>query len=458
MAWYVNANGETWGPVDDAQVIAWIQAGRLLAGNICLVGSQQWVDLATHPAFAAALRQAAPPPPPTSGTAAAWGANMQARPQVNVPPIAKPGPMDPRLKLWFWITGFGLFALISWGGVLIGLPMIGWAEFARRKKRASFTSWVLGRPPSRGQSLASLAIGVVFLTIGCSRLVAGWVQDLSAAREARALEQAKQLHQADLRSQIPTKVAEWQSKLSQAKTAAEAPTFDDGRIATVDRVTADITAFTSDLAPPWPPDLSQLKSQAAAVREECVARLEFEHALVDVRQQIQEAKQQATARQWVAADQAYGAALQDLDSLAKAAPWLTKFLPTGFEIASKQKEVAALRSQIAGPVAAEKQRAEKAEAARQAKEAKEAAYAELCGERPVLSAWDGELIGVAYVLKESANDPDSIDVKNCTSPMLSSDNCWISTCDVRGKNGFGAKILKRMTFSKSKLGFSQISE
>jgi hypothetical protein len=40
MAWYINASGETHGPVDDAQVLAWIRSRRLLHASICFVGSQ----------------------------------------------------------------------------------------------------------------------------------------------------------------------------------------------------------------------------------------------------------------------------------------------------------------------------------------------------------------------------------------------------------------------------------
>jgi len=57
-------------------------------------------------------------------------------------------------------------------------------------------------------------------------------------------------------------------------------------------------------------------------------------------------------------------------------------------------------------------------------------------------------------IEESAHDPDSIDVSNCTRPVLSKDNCWVSTCDVRGKNAFGALTLQKQTWSYSKaLGF-----
>lgn len=64
MDWYVNRNGQAVGPCDDATVIGMIRNGELIGGSVCPVGSQQWVDLASHAPFAEALRGAAPPPPP----------------------------------------------------------------------------------------------------------------------------------------------------------------------------------------------------------------------------------------------------------------------------------------------------------------------------------------------------------------------------------------------------------
>jgi hypothetical protein len=461
MAWYVNANGTTFGPAEDAQVIEWIRSGRMLhATMICYVGSQQWVELASYPPFAEALRFVAPPPPPMG-----MAAPVQPRPAAP-----KSKPTDPRLKLVIWVLVLLLVSFTSaWLGLVLSIAMLGSSEFARRKRKQSFVGWVLRREPSQGLVLASLVLGAVMFVGGSSRAIAGWMDDLSARRAAQAKEADMVKRQADLLASVPTRIAGWRAKLSEVQSAAETTNYFEGGLTTVDGVTADVTALTTQLGSATPPEVAQVKADAAAVREKYEARTEFNAAVNDFGQQVVTAKQQATTKQWLAADQACGAALQDLDTLSKAAPWLAPFLPAGFDIASKQKDVSALRSQIAGPVAAERQRAERAEAARQAKEAKEeaarqakeakeAAYAAVCGEKPGLSAWDGELIGVASVLKESANDPDSIEVKNCTPPGLSSDNCWISTCDVRGKNAFGAKILKRITFSKSKLGFQQISE
>ena len=447
MAWYVNANGTTFGPVDDAQVIEWIRTGRLFHGSICYVGSQQWADLASYPPFADALRMMAPPPPPV-------GAIVQA----PFRPVAPKKPTDPGLKLALWIIGLVVLSFVStWLGIVLAVPMLAHSEIGRRKNKPTFVSWVLGRPPSGAQAIASLVLGSVMFAGGAWHAITFYLHDLEAKRAAEAIAVARAKTVAELLAAVPAKITEWRAKLSQVQSDAESANYVEGGVTTVDAVTADITAVTGQLGSSTPPEVEQLKTDAAAVREKYAARTEFNTELLDIGQQVMSAKQQATARQWLSADESYANALKDLDSLGNAAPWLAKFLPTGFDIAAKKKEVAALRSQIAGPLTAEKQRQQKAAAARQAKEAKEAAYATLCGEKPAIG-WGGDLIGVEYVLKETANDPDSIEVKNCTEPALSSDNCWLSTCDVRGKNAFGAKILKRMTFSKNALGFQQVSE
>lgn len=81
-------------------------------------------------------------------------------------------------------------------------------------------------------------------------------------------------------------------------------------------------------------------------------------------------------------------------------------------------------------------------------EAERLAMSIICGDTPpMVSGWDGELIGSERFLQRTANDPDSIDVEHCTTPVLTRNRCWTSVCDVHGRNGFGAMIYNRMEFS-----------
>lgn len=71
---------------------------------------------------------------------------------------------------------------------------------------------------------------------------------------------------------------------------------------------------------------------------------------------------------------------------------------------------------------------------------------ELCGPEPTISAWDGSIIGLERAFGEVAHDPDSVEISECTKPRMS-DNCWLTTCKVRAKNGFGALVLQRYRFA-----------
>jgi len=79
-----------------------------------------------------------------------------------------------------------------------------------------------------------------------------------------------------------------------------------------------------------------------------------------------------------------------------------------------------------------------------------------CGDKPERSQWDGEIVGLGSHLKEFAHDPSSIDVSDCSEPVMSDKRCWIFRCKVRGKNAFGALILTTPMYAKSRFGFSEI--
>ncbi len=87
-----------------------------------------------------------------------------------------------------------------------------------------------------------------------------------------------------------------------------------------------------------------------------------------------------------------------------------------------------------------------------------AALKVVCGAAPVGcgGGWDGECIGTKSAFKQIAHDPGSVDVENCSAPVLTKKHCWISKCTVRAKNSFGAKIATTHTFSFSALGIEVI--
>ncbi len=96
--------------------------------------------------------------------------------------------------------------------------------------------------------------------------------------------------------------------------------------------------------------------------------------------------------------------------------------------------------------------AEKKRAAEEKLRAEAAALTYVCGDAPKISPWDGELVGSESFLARNAHDPDSIDVEHCTTPVLTKKACWVSRCQVRGRNAFGALVLNAMIFSAGRAG------
>ncbi len=123
----------------------------------------------------------------------------------------------------------------------------------------------------------------------------------------------------------------------------------------------------------------------------------------------------------------------------------------------RKVEAAAREEQRKADRAAKK--AEKEERARQAKAAAEELVRAYCGPQPERSAWDGTYDGVEHYFKKIANDPDSVDFAGCTPMVLKGPpKCWVTLCNVRAKNGFGAKILRQLVFSKSSRGWEDLSD
>lgn len=84
---------------------------------------------------------------------------------------------------------------------------------------------------------------------------------------------------------------------------------------------------------------------------------------------------------------------------------------------------------------------------REAKEREERTeLLDYCGKPPKRNDSDG-IDDVASFVRQTAHDPDSIEVSDCSVFILDERKCWVTTCNVRGKNAFGAKILNRQTFS-----------
>jgi hypothetical protein len=89
---------------------------------------------------------------------------------------------------------------------------------------------------------------------------------------------------------------------------------------------------------------------------------------------------------------------------------------------------------------------EKARAERKKDEQERAARLAMFGEPPKQSAWDGSYYEVERYLKKVANDPDSIDIDECTG-VYQTEKGWLVGCDYRGRNAFGALIRQSNWFT-----------
>ncbi len=81
-----------------------------------------------------------------------------------------------------------------------------------------------------------------------------------------------------------------------------------------------------------------------------------------------------------------------------------------------------------------------------------AALEERCGPVPDMGGGEAELAGAEDFIKRTAHDPSSVEVENCSPPVLTARACWLSTCDVRQNNEFGADTLVLYEFSVGRAG------
>jgi hypothetical protein len=360
-------------------------------------------------------------------------------------------------------------------GILMGAALLGWGIFGYKRSRRTAVELVIGRAkPTRWAACLTAGAGALFTILGIAGIAARHqeasrkAEASAAAKEQADQEQAhRQQAQASLLAAAPAKAAEWRATLKTISSdMASVKTSDD-----LHRKLGELTALR-DQARTWlgqldtkPPDAAAAVSEIESKSSQVQAMTDSVDGVAAVDRDFLAAKEQIAKRSWLEADQALDSALQRLTALQVADPAFRAFVVGGFDPVRKKAEVEAARAGIATAVAGAKKRQAAAEAAEQkraaAEEAAKAAaqtYLTLCGDAPKVSSWDGALVGLELKIKETAHDPDSIDVSECTTPVLTKDNCWASTCKVRGKNAFGALILQKQTWSYSKaLGFRPVS-
>ncbi len=149
--------------------------------------------------------------------------------------------------------------------------------------------------------------------------------------------------------------------------------------------------------------------------------------LADARSRLGTGREQMEADEWISAEESFSRALADLDDVHED-HWID-------DHGSVKRELEQALSRAEPRAETERERI-----------AEEEAYRALCGTKPSQSSWDGHVGPVRTYLRRAAHDPGSIDFEGCTEPVLTSDNCWRTTCNYRGKNAFGALIRNSGTF------------
>lgn len=357
MRWYVNVKGQSSGPWEDSEVVPRILSGEWSSAcQICAVGSKEWLDIASHPPFGSALREVAPPSVPVP----------RSVPAQTLPPRHKRSGLPPGAKLALWILALFLFVpAMRLVGAFAALALLAITEFARRKKRASFVSWVLKKPPSQGQSVASFALGGALFLLGMSAFVSGIMKEQHAERAEQARQEKVEKDAAEaarkrsvLLSELASKTGVWRAKLLEVAQASEAQVFASGSAQTLKSVDAEVSAAAAMLGNAAPDEMQEVRAQIDATREKFQARAQFEENVRNVEQQLARAKEQVTAQQWLVADAAYQAALSLVDVIDEAPESVRRFMPAGLSPTSKRKEIEALRSRIAPQVAKERREKE----------------------------------------------------------------------------------------------------
>lgn len=380
------------------------------------------------------------------------------------PPAAAPAATKPSLGLAQWVfiivslLLLSLAVAVGWFGIVAGAGVVVWSVVRYRNGQPSLMDLAWRTPRGLGKTALTLGLGLLTGLCGSTSLMANREAEAKKAQAAKARAAAVQKGEDDrqaLLAQLPSKIASWRQRMNDVNAPAGNGGVEAARDA-ASAIVAEATTYEKMLAPQVVPELAGAQTELQARAKSYVDWVSLLDNVRTVTEQTAAGKASAQAAQWLAADTAYSAASSALDQIQAADAATAAHLPPTFKPDAQRSTLEQLKKAIAPRVTSEKQRLEREAAQRKAQADKEAVYAAVCGEKPLVSSWDGEVVGLESSLRESANDPDSIDVEKCTDPKLTPTNCWVVTCNVRGKNGFGALILLRKTYYYSKsLGFQE---
>ncbi|HEX2880023.1 MAG TPA: hypothetical protein VHO25_10875, partial [Polyangiaceae bacterium] len=295
-----------------------------------------------------------------------------------------------------------------------------------------------------------ILLGIVCFFVG----VVGWGTQLQAAEkkgreaqqvaaDAKAKEEKRNQATTEANASLPALLGKWEKEVADV-TSVEASADNVGVLhERVRRLIGDMTSVKKRATEPAGlmklDGLLERAGYQAKVLEDGETIVKKASAVVAG---IDKTTELMKGKAWISAETAAQSVLDAVKNLESSQQdSLNRFLPKGFKVAAKRATVEQMLRTVKGPADRER-----------VKQAAEEAYRKLCGPKPVWSGWDGEIVGLESAIARSAHDPDSIDVENCTDPVLMTQRCWRFTCEVRGNNAFGAKVLNVRTFYHSEAG------
>lgn len=448
MRWFVSLAGRANGPWEEADVIKMASARQI--DHVQGESGGPWLPLSQSP-FAA--------------YAAPQGRAVAPAVQASKPSLSG--------AQWMFILGSCALPFIAiaakWAGIAASVGLIAFSIHRYRNGRRSLMDIAWDRPRGLATMVGTVMLGLLTSFCGSTGVMAGRAEEAKKEQAAKAepdLLKKKADDRKALEAQLPTKVKGWRGRLGALAATGDKEGPEAARLAAA-TIVNETETHRKMMGSPEPAPLTAVHDDAGAQTAFFTAWRDLVESMKATTRSVELGKASSQKARWLAADDAYASALQELDKIHATDAKIAERLPSGFKYAAVRAEVEQLKKGIAGLVNAERKRLEREQAlarakeereraAAKAKEEKEAAYAAICGEKPMVSSWDGEVIGLESALKDTAHDPDSIDVEKCTNPILTTGSCWRVTCDVRGKNAFGAMIRQRRTFSYSKaLGFQE---
>lgn len=262
-----------------------------------------------------------------------------------------------------------------------------------------------------------------------------------AAEEQRVAAQQSG-HEAALRAAAPAKAAEFNSQLDKVQSAMAREEWTSAlhELESLSLRAEEMKALEPS-PPEFPPVLERYEKLDKKVRPVADAIRALERTKKQIAEADDSVKGTKDGATWLAAKKTWQEAKSTLESLDASAPSVRGYLPDYLTNLSRDMDARLKRAKrYADPY--------------ESKLAEAEALRILCGDPPAGcgGGWDGECIGTKSAFKRVAHDPRSVDVEDCSQPVLTKEHCWVSECTVRAKNMLGAKVVSRERFGFSTLG------